>query len=365
MKKFLLLSVAATLICSLSFATIRRVGYAGTSLSGVDFPNFSNAENASSAGDTIQIYGNNSHGAVTKQLVIIGFGYNFDVHPGLQAIGTDRPSEITLTFGPGSDGSIATGLSGNFNIGDPYNTHITVANITFFRCYGRFDFLNTIANGLCSNIKILSSVIERLTSGSQYGYSSNDYPVNNLQVFNCIAGAIYLDKSTTTASFINCVSSPSIYQGSGLSLNNATVLVKNSILSSASSTQNINTVYENNFFQQAQPVVLPPGSNNRWGQDWSVLFNRITNANDDASSYNSGAVFDENYYVLKAGSPAINGGFNSANAATNCGIFGGEPLYVYKPSGVPSVPAIYKLTAPSLTAGTNPYNVTISVKSNN
>ena len=37
MKKFLLFSVAATLICSLSFATIRRVGFFGPAVSGVDY----------------------------------------------------------------------------------------------------------------------------------------------------------------------------------------------------------------------------------------------------------------------------------------------------------------------------------------
>lgn len=362
MKKFLLLSVAATLISSLSFATIRRVGYAGTSLTGVDFQDFATAHDASSAGDTIQIYGSASSGTITKQLVIIGFGYNFDVHPGLQAIGTNEPSAASLNFGAGSDGSIVTGLSGIFNVGDQSGTHITVSNITFLRCFATIYFYNNIAYSLCSNIKILSSVI---TGGGMIWNAIDDFPVTNLQVNNCYISSFTLFKSNTTASVINCVSaSPLIVGEQSLSLNSASVLVKNCILGAAGASVNINTVFESNFFGEAQPAVLPPGSNNRWGQVWSALFTRITNANDNASS--SGYTeFDENYFVLKAGSPAINGGFNSANAATNCGIFGGEPLYVYKPSGVPSVPAIYKLTAPTSSAGTNPYNVTISVKSNN
>jgi len=354
--------VAATFISSLSFATIRRVGYAGTSLTGVDFTDFKTAHDDSSAGDTIQIYGSDITGTITNQLVIIGFGYNFDVHPDLQVIGTDAPSSANLSFGPGSDGSIATGLSGSFSIGDQSGTHITVSNISFLRCFGQFYLYNYQSYSLCSNIKIISSVI---LGGGMQSQGDADYPVENLQVFNCYVANFTLYKTTTTASFFNCVmGSPSIVGAASLSLNNASVLVKNCILAAAGTTQNINTIFENNFFGEVQPAVLPAGSNNRWGQVWSVLFTRITNANDYASSPNY-TEFDENYFVLKAGSPAINGGFNSANAATNCGIFGGEPLYVYKPGGVPSVPAIYKLTAPTSSAGTNPYNVTISVKSNN
>lgn len=156
---------------------------------------------------------------------------------------------------------------------------------------------------------------------------------------------------------------PSIIGNGTLTLNDAGVLVKNCIFGGPGSS-NINTIFENNFFSEIEPAVLPLGSNNRWSQDWSVIFNRISSTDDNAS-YTGYPEFDEDYYVLKAGSPAINGGFNGAGAVTNCGIYGGELLYVYKLSGVPAVPSIYKLTAPTLNATSNPYNVTISVKSNN
>ena len=55
MKKFFILSVAATLICSLSFATIRRVGYFGPGVSGVDYASFAEAHTAASVGDTIMM----------------------------------------------------------------------------------------------------------------------------------------------------------------------------------------------------------------------------------------------------------------------------------------------------------------------
>ncbi len=108
------LCLAALLLSSLSFAAIRRVGYAGTPKTGIDYPDFQSAHDASANNDTIQIYGNINGGTVTKPLVIIGFGYNFDVNPNLQAIGTDQPSYANLYFSPGSNGSNVSGVSGTF-----------------------------------------------------------------------------------------------------------------------------------------------------------------------------------------------------------------------------------------------------------
>ena len=358
MKKVLLISVAATLICSLSFAKIRRAGYAGIQLSGVDFSSLQPAIDSSAAGDTIQIYGSHN-GTVNKKLVIIGFGYNLDVHPTLQAIGTNNPSYVGLSLFAGSNGTIVTGVSGTFSIQEPSGQHLTISDITFQRCFGSFSCQNYSQYGLISNIKILSSVI---TDGGMAAQGDADYVVNNLQVFNSIIYNFNLYKSGTTASFINCTApSPDIVGQYSIGLNNASVLVKNCIIPGAGTTTNINTVYENNFFAEAQPTQLPAGSNNRWGQSWAAIFSGPTNT----MSHWSYPDFNENYYVLKAGSPAINGGINGAGQPTNAGIYGGEAIYVYRPGGIPAIPSFYKITAPALSATANPYNVTISVRSNN
>lgn len=360
MKKLSIFVLATLLISSVSFATIRRVGYNGLARASVDFSSFDAAQNASAAGDTIQLYGSIGSGTVTKRLVIIGFGYNFDKHPGLQA--ANLTSEIgSITFGAGSDGSYTTGVSGTFYVSESSGNKTPISNITFHRCYGTFYMQNYRDYGPISNITITSSVI---TGGGMQWGAEADNPVTNLSVFNCIIYSFSLQKSGTSAVFINCVSpSPDIVGNYALALNDAGALVKNCILGN-SGVNNINTIFENNFFTIAEPGTLPPGTNNRWGQSYAVLFNRITTANNNASHYPY-AEFDENYFVLKAGSPAINGGFDGNNAATNCGIFGGEPAFVYRPSGVPAIPTVYKLTAPQLNASTNPYNVTVSVKSNN
>lgn len=358
-KKLFTLCLAALLISSISFAAIRRVGYNGIARSGVDYADFASAHTASAVGDTIQIYGSVT-GTVTKRLVILGFGYNFDVNPNLQAIGGESPSVGGIIFSPGSDSSIIEGVDGNFQIGNQSNTPVGVgvSKVIIRRCRGTITLYNFYAP--VNDVKITSCIA---TSINMSHNAAPAFPCTNLQVSNCYIGAMTMYQAGSSGSVVNCVTPSPTISGVGLTLNNAGFLVKNSILSSYNSA-NINTVYENDFFGVAQPSPLPPGSNNRWGQIWANLFTRQTPA-DDRASFHAFAEFDEDYFVLKPGSLAINGGFDSGGNPTDAGFYGGDALYRYKLSGVPAVPAIYKLTAPTTAATSNPYNVTISVRSNN
>ncbi len=366
-SKIFTLLFAAILITSVAHAKIFRVGYTvlyNTSpLTGVDFANMVDANNAASPGDTIQVYGSVSGGNMTKRLVIIGFGYNLDVHPGLQANANnvDAPSYINaLFFGPGCDGSVIKGISttvsGNsgLQVGDYYNTGTPISNITFERCYGNILLFNT--GGALSNVRIINCVC---TSIIMYN-GDNGIPVNNLQVYNCILDYITLYNSATTASVINCVSAPNTY--GHINLNTAQVLLKNSVIYPVSSS---NTIYQNNFIY-GSAYTLPVGSSNN---HWDVGFDDIFNELGVPSSYNSGSPgyteFNENWYILKAGSPAINAGTNADNSITDCGIFGGEPANSYRIGAIPSIPSIYQVTAPGSEASSNPYKITISVRSNN
>lgn len=344
-------------------AKIFRVGYTGPQLTGVDY-SFGGAVSNANTGDTIQIYGSvqNGNTTVSKKLVILGFGYNLAVHPNLQLTNLNAPSSIDgLFFGPGSDGSIVKGVScQSFQCGDYYSTGTPMGDITFERCYGGFYFFHRPGAGLLSNVKIISCV----GSNVQMYDGLNGVPVNNIQIYNSIFQQITLYNPGTTAYITNCVSPNGV--GSYLNLNDAQVLVKNCIIYSHDYyNYNVNTIYENNFFGETQPNPLPPGSNNRWSQDWATIFNRL-GGTDDYAGYPSYAAFDDNYYLLKSGSPAINGGFNASNQPTDCGIFGGEPAYKYVISGIPPIPAIYQLTPPAdPKVTTNPYTFTISVRSNN
>ena len=363
--KIFTLFIAAILITSVANAKIFRVGYTAlynaTPLTGVDYTSMADADGAAGPGDTIQVYGSVTGGNMTKRLVIIGFGYNLDAHPGLQtnANNVDAPSfSGGIFFGPGTDGSVIIGMTSDniygFQCGDYYQTGTPVSNITFERCYGSFYLYNR--GEALSNVRIINCVCLNIIMQD----GDNGIPVNNLQVYNCILDYITLYNNATTASVINCVSAPNTY--GHINLNTAQVLLKNSVIYPVSSS---NTIFQNNFiYGSAYP--LPAGSSNNY---WDVGFDDIFNELGVPSSYSVGTpgftVFNENWYILKVGSPAINAGTNADNSTTDCGIFGGEPAYIYKIGGIPSVPSIYQLTAPGSEASSNPYKITISVRSNN
>lgn len=135
MKKFLLLTSVLLTVYLSSSANIRRVGYNGIPLAGVDFSDFNSALNACSNDDTIQIYGGTHYGGytpITKRLVIMGFGYNLDVHSNLQVNNSNTPSILQLgyycRFDLGSEGSKLEGLYLN-------DTYINTSDITISRCW--------------------------------------------------------------------------------------------------------------------------------------------------------------------------------------------------------------------------------------
>jgi len=365
MKTKLFLTAILTIgLATFANARIFRMGYPGSPLTGVDYSDISALQAAATPGDTVQVYGNIGGLTITKPLVFIGFGYNLDTHAGLQKNNSNAPSSASLNFYPGSDGSKVEGLSGTFYVGNQTNSPVGagVSNISFTRCNGTFKLFTLYSD--VSDVTFTSCVL--YNSGMNYSQGSSI----NIAAFNCIFGGasngdFILYNPSSSAVFFNCVSPNFNYYNSNspIAVTNANVLVRNCILA-ASNANNVNTVYENCFFGQSQPATLPLGTNNRWGQSWTNLFQGITGVGDEAG-HPQNTAFNENYYILKTGSPAINGGFSGAGTPTNCGIFGGEAAFSYKLGGVPAVPSIYRLDAATLNASTNPYNVTISVRSNN
>lgn len=348
---FVLFTIVIVIFSLNANATTLRVGYNSVAVTGVDFTDFNSANAAATAGDTIQVYGS-ANGTSTKRLVIQGFGYNFDVHPTLNAIGLDQPSVLNLTINAGADSTIIEGVT--------LNAYTYSSKIVLRRCFitGFYLMNNTTS---IDDLKVLDCV----TSGPIQMYYSTGFECKNTTFYNSIINYyIYFYKPGSSGAIINCVTaSPTIWGGAVLQLSDAGFLVKNSIIGYYTANLS-NTVYESNLFYSDLPATAPLGSNNKWGLRWENIFQRLGGADDNAGYANS-ALFNEDYYQLKAGSPAIGAGTDASNAATNCGIYGGEAVYVYKLSGVPAIPSVYKLTAPSLSTSTNPYNVTISVRSNN
>ena len=255
---FYALFVAALLVSSVSFATIRRVGYTRSQWqdNGItqDY-SFRDAVDASADYDTIQLYGP-AYGTVTKPLVIIGFGYNLDNNPGLQAM--RQEANATLTFSAGSNGSIVSGIDGNFFVRELSGFHTPISNITFQRCNASIYFYTSQLYGSISDIKIISSVIHH---GGMVDEEGNGYPLTNLKIYNCIfvrGKGLTLFNGRTTASIMNCVMpSPNKVPNGALASHDANVLVKNCIIGSSAVRDNSNTRYENSFFAEFNLLPCP------------------------------------------------------------------------------------------------------------
>ena len=369
MRKFILLATVLLTAYFTSNANIRRIGYNGIPLAGVDYSDFNSALNACSNDDTIQIYGGAHYGgynAITKRLVIMGFGYNLDAHSNLQVNNSNAPSILQLgyycRFDIGSEGSKLEGLYLN-------DTYINTSDITISRCWLQ-DVKISLQDRTINNTKVISSTIHNF-----YQYGSN-YPCTNLLISNCLFNTINFGSLNQASSvfILNCNGlagyndgwGPGYYSG-GFNVGSAGALVKNCIMYNYNASCP-NTVYENNVFYVATPTTQPLGSNNKWGNPYYATYNRLGQMTDDnlLANYNIWSdQFNEEWYTLKTGSVAINGGFDASNNPTDCGIFGGELAYRYKLGGLPAVPSIYKLSAPGSAAITAPYNITISAKSNN
>ncbi|MBL7736433.1 MAG: hypothetical protein JNL51_13315 [Chitinophagaceae bacterium] len=343
------------LFFSVSEAKILRIGYPGVALAETDYATFALAHNAAAPGDTIQIYGVVSSGStVTKRLVIQGFGYNLDMATGLQAITgytEDAPSQVPLTFQTGSEYSIAEGLQITSLI-------IQASNITIRRC----RIINSVAGvGLSANVQDVD--FHSCVFVYAFNVGASAYKSTGIRFYNCIMFGIVVTNTASSVTLLNC-SSPEA--GGVFNFGGASALVKNCILNFNNNTSaNANAVYENNIFFASQPTTLPTGNNNVWGQTVATVYNRLGGASNNPS-LPSNPAFDEAWYELKPGSsPALNAGRNAAGEPTNCGIYGGEPVYGYRKGGLPAIPSIYQLTAPSTNTTGGTYNITISVKSNN
>jgi len=132
---------------------------------------------------------------------------------------------------------------------------------------------------------------------------------------------------------------------------NGSFVVKNCIFTMYHSND-VNCVYQNNIFNSDYGV--GPSNNGNKNIDNATMSSAVFVGFSDQSTFSN-----DGRWALKAGSPAKGAGTNG----TDCGVFGG--VKPYKLSGVPEIPAFYKLTSPSNIASKNPYTITFSIRSNN
>ena len=382
----------AIMISSTASATIRRVGFKNSvsPVVGLDYTTFQAAHDASSNGDTIQLYpltlnsGSSFSGTLNKRLYVIGPGYYYNSYtlPGSGIINASLQilpggiASCNFTIGLGSAGSVFQGLSSlsitTSNILDSLN------NITISR--SRYVNVNFDNSGVCNNWIINQCQGVSVSQGG-YGVSfSGNRTITNLRIENCLginmsysAGGPQSPVGVNSGQILNCI----VGYGIGSTgtdvfydqfyLNNSVFVIQNCIdINTFPGNGVSNTIFINNLTSSAalnNPVSTNPGSS---GNVFSVSHtgNAIfvgypTNVSGSTTLYSPDAAFQ-----LSATSIAKNAGIIPGTATlTDCGIFGGTNPY--KSSGIPSVPSFYKLTSPSPTATASPYIMTFSARSNN
>ena len=343
MKRAILpVALIATLIVCVTTANakIRRVGYFGTAISGTDYTDFQTAHDVATAGDTIQLYPGNWSANVSKKLIVEGYGYNWAApHSNLNLQNISGTQNVTIVLKAGSNNSVFEGLDGLSLRGDATGT--TISAITIRRCQGDINFTyNNVYTNFIINQCYLGYVYNNSTG------KATNITINNSYVY------YYYDYGTNagvTGQLTNCIIR-------SINLATSSYILKNNIFL-YSYSGGVNSVFQYDMFNSSYVNPVPAGTGN---------FN-ITNAamsatvfvGYDGSETPTGTNSNDGRFALTAGSPAKAKG----EGGKDQGIFGG--LNPYKLSGIPAIPAFYKLTATSTSTAGNPYTITFSVRGNN
>lgn len=413
MKKFFFSLLGLCIVTTMS-ATIYRVGYTGFNVPGTDFAynDLQSACNAAANNDTIQIYqqtANTSNGATLyKPLRLMGFGHSLNINSGLQSVNKvdSNINATSLGFAPGSEGSIAEGL--NLSTVDLSVGQITITRCRFRQgitntgyapCYGGSNLLSPRSGyysvkinigyyGNCSNITVSDCFFDGYNDYANcivISNYNNAYKAENLAIINNYFGyKVSLMTNVpgqVSGIFSNNILSQkfqklyNIYAWNGNVCSEGSFyysdysmhsdfdqfIIKNNIFNTADTvTWPINAencIVQNNIFSCASTYAgtTLSSSNNIFKATMSTVFGPL---------WNDGLVYNDNQLALGSSSPAINAGIKFDNTPTNCGVFGGEAGQDYILSGIPDVPAVYQLSTPGVNATANPYNVTISIRSN-
>jgi len=310
-------------------ATIHRVNNTGIA---ADFTTLQDAHDAANAGDTLHLEpSGSSYGACafTKPLVVIGPGYFLNLNAGLQAA---TSSAITggLVFEAGSEGAVVSGL----DVQGQSQVKASFVRIERCRFSGNGMDLNIVYNTSGLNITGVvvngCHVLNNLIVGS-VGSTINDLAISNTRVrqFNFSTGG------ATSGEVLNCVA---ISLGTTAVFGAPGLVFRNCILDGAVTPGG--SAYEHTLFSGA---TVPATNGNQINVNMGTVF---VGGSGDAQ------------FALAPGSPAIGAGVGGVD----CGIFDG--LEPYTLSGIPPVPSIFTLTAPTSTDQGTPLQVTISSRAN-
>ena len=369
MKKLALLLLTVAFIFTTTNAKIRRVGFFGSPVSGTDFITFGTAYTAAASGDTILMFpGTTLTAIISKKLLIIGPGNWLDPNSSpakgnanLQAF-AGIATLSSITFDPGSDGSLLTGFYG----GTAYirDNNITIARnceigvtITYNPTPGNVTNLQVIQNyrvaiqqyynngSSATNMNISNNLINYFSTPIGNTYSGNIS--NNVWAYDATLTTNNVNGGNTTLTSIN-----------GVDLGSGAYLLQNNIFLSYTNVlagSNYNYFIFNNGGNSIFNYNLALQSNTpiNWGVGTGNVITPIANAANVFTAFPTiGTTSADARYQLKAGSPALTAGAGG----TAIGLFTG--VTPYKLSTIPTIPTIYALSSPQ---GNNPSGNTIQI----
>lgn len=368
------ISTFSVLICLLTlsfsttcFAKVWRVnnnpGYSGHATNDPEnvwvFDNLQTAVDSDDvdAGDTIYVEASaTSYGVINlnKRLTIIGAGYYLSENTGLQ-VNSNASTIAILTLNAGAAGSSIYGIRfSGFNTSIHFP--VAISNITISRCYLQGAILFDGGAGNINNVMINKNYLDNIL-----GDGTNILAISNLSINNNYFGSYLQLKSNTLASVSHNVfaGAVSIFSGisfyNNISLNNSVnAVMQNGTGSTGNTAAN---VHHNIFTATSTQMAWL----NNGGNPGSNKFSAVTNGGTGTIFANFSDTTDKKYQLKPVAQCTIC--YDGFPATTQIGMYGGND--VYRPSGIPSIPTIYSLSAgPNAPQGGN-LPVTISTRSNN
>jgi hypothetical protein len=316
-----------------------------------DFADLTSAQTGAAVGDTLYLIGSPVYYTgerinLTKRLVIIGPGYFLNENPDTQT--NINPASIwsyntceAIIFEPGSSGTVLMGVTVRGSITVNANNILIKRNHFALDPSGSCNNSNIIN---ASNVILVQNYIEtidgsstpplvQVTAGRSGIIFANNYFSHNCS--GCGGGVLALSSHASSSLEV----SNNIFKGG---LSGANSIIQNNFFNTDNTFVASASIVRNNIHTNGY---LPAGNGN------------INSSPLDLRYVDLGST--DGKWKLKAGSPGIGAGFNGVD----CGIFGGSEPYVL--SGIPPIPTIYSLTAPSIGEKNTGLPIQIKVKSNN
>jgi len=317
-----------------------------------DFTTLQAAHDGATAGDTLYLIGSpvnyiTTKVTVTKKLIIIGPGYFLNENSDTQAnvasafINNTAVSVCEeLEFAAGSEGSVLMGIQIIGRLAVSANNILIKRNFIRQEVGCNVSQVNInasnvlfVQNYVDGNLNNTSFAVVNVTAGQSGIVVANNYLFHSCT--GCGSGVSALFSPPTSSLEV----SNNIFVG-GINVANAIVQnnffnTDNSFIASASLVRN--NIHTNGY--------LPVGNGNINSISLGLRF--VDTGSTDGR------------WKLKPTSPGLGAGFGG----TDCGIFGGTEPYVL--SGIPPIPTVYSVTAPTVGEKNTGLPVQLKVKSNN